>query len=281
MDQMTGDQGDKKTAPESERLTGRGGGMQSSQSQAQGQTSKPQPPQTVARTDPPDITVTADVAAPVAVTASGAAVGRTSAPALPADPRDVTGLIDELGLIRDETGEPTAVVPPERLREVAQALKERGFMLMDTVGLDYLAYNQPRPKRFAVLHNIYHPRDHRRLFLRVWLDDGQPLDSLYPVWKAANYLEREVYDLLGVEFVGHPDLRKILTPDDLEGHPLRKDFPLGETPTLFRDGRFLDPAAFRAGVTGQQTGLTGYRGELRRGRGEDRLPPVMPEGGPK
>ncbi|MFC6664809.1 NADH-quinone oxidoreductase subunit C [Deinococcus radiopugnans] len=255
--------------------------MQSSQSQAQGQTSKPQPPQTVARTDPPDITVTADVAAPVAVTASGAAVGRTSAPALPADPRDVTGLIDELGLIRDETGEPTAVVPPERLREVAQALKERGFMLMDTVGLDYLAYNQPRPKRFAVLHNIYHPRDHRRLFLRVWLDDGQPLDSLYPVWKAANYLEREVYDLLGVEFVGHPDLRKILTPDDLEGHPLRKDFPLGETPTLFRDGRFLDPAAFRAGVTGQQTGLTGYRGELRRGRGEDRLPPVMPEGGPK
>ncbi|QLG12329.1 NADH-quinone oxidoreductase subunit C [Deinococcus sp. D7000] len=255
--------------------------MQSSQSQAQGQASKPQPPQTVVRTDPPDITVTADVAAPVAVTASGAAVGRTSAPALPADPRDVTGLIDELGLVRDETGEPTAVVPPERLREVGQALKERGFMLMDTVGLDYLAYNQPRPKRFAVLHNIYHPRDHRRLFLRVWLDDGQPLDSLYPVWKAANYLEREVYDLLGVEFVDHPDLRKILTPDDLEGHPLRKDFPLGETPTLFRDGRFLDPAAFRAGVTGQQTGLTGYRGELRRGRGEDRLPPVMPEGGPK
>lgn len=278
---MTGDQGDKKTAPESERLTGRGGGMQSSQSQAQGQASKPQPPQTVVRTDPPDITVTPDVAAPVAVTASGAAVGRTSAPALPADPRDVTRLIDELGLIRDETGEPTAVVPPERLREVGQALKERGFMLMDTVGLDYLAYNQPRPKRFAVLHNIYHPRDHRRLFLRVWLDDGQPLDSLYPVWKAANYLEREVYDLLGVEFVGHPDLRKILTPDDLEGHPLRKDFPLGETPTLFRDGRFLDPAAFRAGVTGQQPGLTGYRGELRRGRGEDRLPPVMSEGGPK
>lgn len=278
---MTGDQGDKKTAPESERLTGRGGGMQSSQSQAQGQTSKPQPPQTVVRTDPPDITVTPDVAAPVAVTASGAAVGRTSAPALPADPRDVTGLIDELGLVRDEAGEPTAAVPPERLREVAQALKERGFMLMDTVGLDYLAYNQPRPKRFAVLHNIYHPRDHRRLFLRVWLDDGQPLDSLYPVWKAANYLEREVYDLLGVEFVDHPDLRKILTPDDLEGHPLRKDFPLGETPTLFRDGRFLDPAAFRAGVTGQQPGLTGYRGELRRGRGEDRLPPVMPEGGPK
>ncbi|WP_075837013.1 NADH-quinone oxidoreductase subunit C [Deinococcus marmoris] len=202
-------------------------------------------------------------------------------PAPPADPRDVTGLIAELGLTEDDTAEPTALVPSERLREVAESLKERGFMLMDTVGLDYLTYTQPRPKRFAVLHNIYHPYDHRRLFLRVWLDDGEALDSLYPVWKAANYLEREVYDLMGVEFVGHPDLRKVLTPDDLEGHPLRKDFPLGETPTLFRDGRFLDPAAFRAGVTGQQSGLTGYRGELRRGRGEDRLPPVMPEGGPK
>ncbi|CAM4099522.1 NADH-quinone oxidoreductase subunit C [Deinococcus marmoris] len=278
MDPVTGGGDDKKTTPEAERLTGRGGGMQSSQSQAQ-----TAPPQTVIRTDPPTITVTPTPAPPVEVTASGAAVGRTPppAPAPPADPRDVTGLIAELGLTEDDTAEPTALVPSERLREVAQALKERGFMLMDTVGLDYLTYTQPRPKRFAVLHNIYHPYDHRRLFLRVWLDDGETLDSLYPVWKAANYLEREVYDLMGVDFIGHPDMRKVLTPDDLEGHPLRKDFPLGETPTLFRDGRFLDPAAFRAGVTGQQSGLTGYRGELRRGRGEDRLPPVMPEGGPK
>lgn len=280
MDKVTGND-DKKTAPEPDRLTGRNAGMQSSQAQTQAQSSKP-PAQTVIRTDTPVVTVTPPVAPPVAVVASEA-LDRAPAPAPTptADPRDVTGLIAELGLTEDDAAEPTALVPPERLREVAQALKERGFMLMDTVGLDYLTYTQPRPKRFAVLHNIYHPYEHRRLFLRVWLDDGESLDSLYPVWKAANYLEREVYDLMGVDFVGHPDLRKVLTPDDLEGHPLRKDFPLGETPTLFRDGRFLDPAAFRAGVTGQQSGLTGYRGELRRGRGEDRLPPVMPEGGPK
>ncbi|WP_232337389.1 NADH-quinone oxidoreductase subunit C [Deinococcus arboris] len=195
--------------------------------------------------------------------------------------RDVAPLMQELGLEEDHAAEPTAVVQAGQLRAVAQALKERGFMLMDTVGLDYSAYTEPRPKRFAVLHNVYHPRDHRRLFLRVWLDDGEEVDSLFPVWKAANYLEREVYDLVGIPFVGHPDLRKVLTPDDLEGHPLRKDFPLGESPTLFRDGRFLDPATFRAGLTGRDAGLTGYRGELRRGRGEDRLPPVMPEGGPK
>lgn len=204
----------------------------------------------------------------------------TTAPSV-TDSRDVTGLIAELGLTEDDSAEPTALVPAGELREVAQLLRARGFMLMDTVGIDYLNYPQRRPARFAVLHNVYHPDDHRRLFLRVWLDDGQPLDSLYPVWKAANYLEREVYDLLGIVFSGHPDLRKVLTPDDLEGHPLRKDFPLGETPTLFREGRFLDPATFRAGLTGQSAGLSGYRGELRRGQGEDRVPPVMPEGGPK
>lgn len=197
------------------------------------------------------------------------------------DPRDVTALIAELGLTEDEAAEPTAVVPHERLREVASLLRGRGFMLMDTVGIDYSAYPERRPARFAVLHNVYHPEDHRRLFLRVWVDEGEPVDSLYPVWKAANYLEREVYDLMGVEFVDHPDLRKVLTPDDLEGHPLRKDFPIGETPTMFREGRFLDPGAFRAGLTGREAGLSKYRGELRRGQGEDRLPPVMPDGGPK
>lgn len=204
------------------------------------------------------------------------------APAAPVgDPRDVAPLIRELNLTEDDAAEPTVVLTPETLLDVAAALKARGFMLMDSVGIDYLRYPAKRPKRFAVLHNVYHPHDHRRLFLRVWLDDGDALPSLYPIWKAANYLEREVYDLLGVEFTGHPDLRKVLTPDDLEGHPLRKDFPLGESPTLFRDGRFLDPAAFRAGLTGEARGMTGYRGELRRGGSRDIEPPVMPEGGPK
>ncbi|WP_235514096.1 NADH-quinone oxidoreductase subunit C [Deinococcus sp. Leaf326] len=195
--------------------------------------------------------------------------------------RDLGPLLAELGLTRDDSREATVVVAAAELRAVARQLGERGFMLMDTVGLDYLRYPEARPARFAVLHNLYHPYDHRRLFLRVWLEDGEPLDSLYPVWRAANYLEREVYDLLGVEFVGHPDLRKVLTPDDLEGHPLRKDFPLGETPTLFREGRFLDPAAFRAGLSGEDTGLSGWRGSLRRGSTRDLEPPVMPEGGPK
>ncbi|MFC4452896.1 NADH-quinone oxidoreductase subunit C [Deinococcus sonorensis] len=196
--------------------------------------------------------------------------------------RDIAPLLNTLGLEPDgNSTEPTALVTPERLLEVAGELKRQGFMLLDTVGLDYLKYPVPYPARFCVLHNVYHPEDHRRLFLRVYVPQSGELPSLYPVWRSANYLEREVYDLLGVVFEGHPDLRKVLTPDDMEGHPLRKDFPTGETPTLFRDGRFLDPAAFRAGLNGQNSGLTGWRGALRRGDAGQPLPPVMPEGGAK
>ncbi|WP_206431590.1 NADH-quinone oxidoreductase subunit C [Deinococcus psychrotolerans] len=200
----------------------------------------------------------------------------------PAELKDVVeALMGKLGLIPEDAAEPTGVVEADQLRSAAERLKSAGFMLMDVVGVDYGAYVQPRPQRFSVLYNIYHPYDHRRLFMRVWLRDGESLPSLYPVWKSANYLEREVYDLMGVVFDDHPDLRKVLTPDDLEGHPLRKDFPLEETPTLFRDGRFLDPAAFRAGMTGQSAGLTGWRGSLRKGSTREIEPPVMPEGGPK
>ncbi|WP_425147515.1 NADH-quinone oxidoreductase subunit C [Deinococcus sp.] len=185
----------------------------------------------------------------------------------------------------DDSAEPTALVPANELIRVAKALKADGFMLLDSIGLDYSQYVEKRPARYCVLHNVFHPSDYRRLFLRVYVpESGQEkgtVPSLYQVWKAANYLEREVYDLMGVVFDGHPDLRKVLTPDDLEGHPLRKDFPIGETPTLFRDGRFLDPAAFRAGISGQSAGLTGWRGALRRGEQAEPLPPVMPEGGPK
>lgn len=193
----------------------------------------------------------------------------------------VAQLIQTLGLTAEDAAEPTAGIVKSELEAVAARLKAAGFMLMDVIGVDYGAYVQPRPQRFSVLYNVYHPYDHRRLFLRVWLRDGESLPSLYPVWKSANYLEREVYDLMGVVFDNHPDLRKVLTPDDLEGHPLRKDFPIDETPTLFRDGRFLDPAAFRAGMTGQSAGLSGWRGSLRKGGTREMEPPVMPEGGPK
>lgn len=170
-----------------------------------------------------------------------------------------------LGLTLAAGLEPLALVDAAQLARFAPLLQSDGFMLMDVVGTDYGEFVLPTPARFGVTYNFYQLDGNVRLFLRVYLEDGEALPSLYPVWKSANYLEREVYDLLGVTFEGHPDLRKILTPDDLEGHPLRKDFPLGESPTLFRDGRFLDPAAFRAGLRGESAGLTGWRGGERVG----------------
>jgi NADH-quinone oxidoreductase subunit C len=162
-------------------------------------------------------------------------------------------------------GYPAVALTPGQLPDAARLAKERGFMIMDVFGLDWLTYPGHRGKRFTVSYNLYHLETNSRLFLRVALDDGESVPSVTGIWPGANFLEREVYDLFGITFSGHPDLRKLLTPDELDGHPLRKDFPLGETPTLFNEGRFLDPAAFRAGLTGKDTGLTGFRGGARKG----------------
>lgn len=142
--------------------------------------------------------------------------------------------------------------------------KAAGFkMLADLTGVDYLEYTTFMPERFAVIYNLLNPSSGERVIVRVFVPDGEKLPSVTDLWGTADWHERETFDLFGLEFEGHPDLRKILTPEDLDGHPLRKDFPLGETPTLFRDGRFIDPAAFRAGLTGKDAGLTSYRGGAR------------------
>lgn len=157
-------------------------------------------------------------------------------------------------------------VPKGRLVEAIRLAKDGGLaMLSEIMGIDYLTYPGHQGKRFTVSYNLHSVAGPDRLFLRVDVDDGETLPTITHVWKAANFLEREVYDMLGVVFEGHPDLRKILTPEDLEGHPHRKDFPLGETPTLFNEGRFLDPAAFRAGLMGRDEGLTGWKGGARKG----------------
>lgn len=162
-------------------------------------------------------------------------------------------------------GYSSVTLTPGQVLAAARLANECGFMVMDLFGLDWLTYPGHQGKRFMVSYNLYHIESNTRLFCRVALGDGESLPSVTGIWPGANFLEREVYDMFGIEFAGHPDLRKIFTPDDLDGHPHRKDFPLGESPTLFNDGRFLDPAAFRAGLTGQETGLTGFRGGTRKG----------------
>lgn len=158
------------------------------------------------------------------------------------------------------------IVPAARIREAVRTCRSGGLEhLSDVMAIDFLDYPGHQGPRFTVVYNLYALSDASRLMLRVDVEDGTPVPSITPQWKAAGFFEREVYDLFGIEFEGHPDLRKLVTPDDLEGHPLRKDFPLGETPTLFNDGRFLDPATFRAGMMGRDEGRTGWVGGARKG----------------
>jgi NADH-quinone oxidoreductase subunit C len=125
-------------------------------------------------------------------------------------------------------GETTIVVKPERIVEICRTLKENhhtGFKYLSMVaGLDML----PQSPRFGVVYNLYSHKHHNRITLKAMLaSDGAPaIDSVVQVWATANWHEREVYDMMGIRFNGHPDLRRILMPGDWVGHPQRKDYPL-------------------------------------------------------
>ena len=125
--------------------------------------------------------------------------------------------------------QPTIVVSVSHIVAVATALRDapelRFPLLIDIVGVDFL----PRHPRFELNYHLVSPDRDQPLRLRVKArvpGDDPHVPTVTGVWPAANFLEREVWDLLGVRFDGHPDLRRLLTPDDWEGHPLRKDYPV-------------------------------------------------------
>ena len=98
-----------------------------------------------------------------------------------------------------------------------------GFdMLTDVVGIDRM----PRAPRFDLLYLLLSSKDFTRLIIRLETDEEQEVPSVSSIWQSANWGEREVFDLLGISFSNHPNLRRILTWENFEGHPLRKDFPL-------------------------------------------------------
>jgi NADH-quinone oxidoreductase subunit C len=165
---------------------------------------------------------------------------------------------------REALGETTLVVDPARLLDLCLLLRdEHGFnFLSDVIPVDYLGWGEdgvagyigtadgrdlnrpgsqglprspaPKPKRFAVAYQLLRVSDDpARLCVQVWLDDGEPVASLIPVWPAADWFEREAYDMMGIPFESHPNLVRILMPEDWEGHPLRKDYPLGGEPVRF------------------------------------------------
>lgn len=127
----------------------------------------------------------------------------------------------------------TIEVPRDRLHEVCTNLHDdpqfNFQILIDICGVDYLDYGQGSyaGDRFAAVYHLLSVANNHRLRIRTFLDSEAPrVDSVIDIWASANWYEREAYDLFGILFVGHPDLRRLLTDYGFVGHPFRKDFPL-------------------------------------------------------
>ncbi|MGC8784252.1 MAG: NADH-quinone oxidoreductase subunit C [Armatimonadota bacterium] len=134
-------------------------------------------------------------------------------------------------------GDTWIVLNKEYLPEVCRFLRDEPELsyrfLSDIVGIDQLGRREPR---FEIVYNLYSFRTFTRLFLKVCVNEGETVPSVTGIYPGANFPEREVYDMFGIVFEGHPDLRRILMPDDWVGHPLRKDFPLGGEEVVFDQG---------------------------------------------
>jgi NADH-quinone oxidoreductase subunit C len=123
-------------------------------------------------------------------------------------------------------GDWTVIVPAARLPEVASHLRDAPDAAFDCCS-DVTATDwPPRAPRFDVIYTLYSTRHRQRVRIKVRAADGEAVPSVAGVWPAANWLEREVFDMFGITFSGHPDLRRILMPDDWQGYPQRKDYPL-------------------------------------------------------
>lgn len=122
---------------------------------------------------------------------------------------------------------PVILVPVEHLLATAEALRTTPGLefhaFSDVTAVDYYPQREPR---FDVVYHFVSPHRRRRVRLKVRVDADQPVPSVTGVWPGAGWMEREVYDLFGIVFDGHPDLRRLMMPDDWEGHPLRKDYPV-------------------------------------------------------
>jgi NADH-quinone oxidoreductase subunit C len=125
----------------------------------------------------------------------------------------------------------TLEIAPARVREILELLRGRGYTFMASChGVDYF----PEEPRLGVLYELLDMREVDRISVKLRVPlDAPTVPSVTPQWPTADHQEREIYDMFGVIFDGHPDLRRILMPEDYEGHPQRRDFPIGGEPVLF------------------------------------------------
>lgn len=139
-------------------------------------------------------------------------------------PAPEAGVPGPIGPLQPPNKDAFCTVAPARLVEVCRFLKTEPSLGFDFLQ-DLTATDHPKENQLRMVYHLYSYRHRHGFVLKAELDRQQPqVDTLEGVWKAANWLEREVFDLFGVQFQGHPDLRRIMLPDDWVGHPLRKDY---------------------------------------------------------
>jgi NADH-quinone oxidoreductase subunit C len=194
----------------------------------------------------------------------------------------ISALSDTLGeklvSVKSELGEVTALMRAQDLLAASTALRDTPSLafaqLIDLCGVDYSAHGTHDGLRFAVVYHLLSLEHNWRLRVRAFAadDDFPVVDSVIGVWPSANWYEREAFDLYGIIFTGHPDLRRILTDYGFVGHPFRKDFPLSGnvemrydpdqqrviyqpvtiepreiTPRIVREENYADSEGFRKG----------------------------------
>jgi NADH-quinone oxidoreductase subunit C len=135
---------------------------------------------------------------------------------------------EEIREITEFRGQVSVTVKRDRIREIMEFLHDDEEVcfshLQDLCGVDYLGKKEVR---FEVVYHLYSIRHRHTLRIKAEVPEDDPsLDSVVSIWDGANWHERECYDMFGITFRGHPNLRRILLPEDWEGHPLRKDYPL-------------------------------------------------------
>lgn len=152
------------------------------------------------------------------------------------DPLQIAKMIEErfpgqvLGMMT-HAGQVAVMLRKERIRDICLFLRDEPAIRMDHLAdltaVDYSAYPGDSGPRFEVVYNMISTIYRHRIRLKVRVPNDDPrIDTVSSVWKTANWHERETYDLMGIIFTGHPDLRRILLPEDWVGHPLRKEYPV-------------------------------------------------------
>ncbi|HVK04697.1 MAG TPA: NADH-quinone oxidoreductase subunit C [Armatimonadaceae bacterium] len=140
------------------------------------------------------------------------------------------GLGDEIVIAKRFRGQDFLTVKKERIVDILTVMRDdpecRFNLISDILGLDLLGFD--REPRYEVVYSLYSIPHQKRIVVKAQVDEDDPsIDTASGVWIGAEWPEREIYDLFGITFVGHGDLRRIMMPDDWVGHPLRKDYPLG------------------------------------------------------